>query len=99
PFSSLKFSKGRTAMLFSGIAARALVASAPGAGALVVGCEARWKRTKELITRATADTTKVTTSAILGERGALTGWTVDGCFHLFLRLSFSGAWGLPRLSL
>jgi hypothetical protein len=42
-------------MLFSGIAARAVVVAASGAGAVVLSGEARWKRIKELITRATAD--------------------------------------------
>src|SRR5947208_5770959 len=67
---------------------------------IAVDGDARWKKIKELITRAIVDTSKVTISAILGQRGALIGRTPtpDACF-LFLRLSFSGTCGLPRLSL
>src|SRR6266487_1749407 len=90
-FSLLKFSKGRTAMLFSAIAA-----SAPAADALVVVVGgARLKKIRELITRATADKSKATVSAILGHWSVL---TPGACFHLLL-LSFSGTWELPRLSL
>jgi len=34
----------------------------------------------------TADTSKVTTSAILGQRGKLIGRTADACFDLFSSL-------------
>src|SRR5205823_2887366 len=50
---------------------------------------------RELITRATADKSKATVSAILGHWSVL---TPGACFHLLL-LSFSGTWELPRLSL
>src|SRR5947199_10158955 len=87
-------------MLFSGIATRALAAGAPGTGALVAGSGARLKKIKELITRAIADTSKVTVSTILGHRGALIGRTLTpGGRFLFPRLSFSGICGLPRLAL
>src|SRR5438552_16875844 len=87
-------------MLFSGIATRALAAGAPGTGALVAGSGARLKKIKELITRAIADSSKVTVSTILGHRGALIGrkLTPGGRF-LFTRLSFSGLIVLRRLSL
>src|SRR5207247_8549845 len=82
-------------MLFSAIAA-----TAPAADALVVVVGgARLKKIRELITKATTDPRKAIVSAALGQRGALIEWTVDVCFHLFLRLSFSGTWELPRLSL
>jgi hypothetical protein len=86
-------------MLFSGIAARALVVAASGAGILVLSGKARWKRIKELIARAAADTTKVTTSANLGEPGDVIGRTAEVCFDPFPRLSLLGTCGLPRSSL
>jgi len=76
-------------MLFSGTGAAALPAVGPGMAGAVGGDEVRWKKINELITRATADTPTATKSRNLGDRGALTGWTVDVCFHLFARLSFS----------
>src|SRR6184192_1137353 len=95
--SSLRFSNGRTAMLFSGTRTVALLAVSSERGD-AVGDDARLKKIKELATRATADTTKATTSRGFGHRG-LTGRTPAGlCFHL-PRLSFSGTCGLPRLSL
>src|SRR5436309_10172781 len=95
--SSLRFSNGRTAMLFSGTRTVALLAVSSERGD-AVGDDARLKKIKELATRATADTTKATTSRGFGHRG-LTGRTTAGlCFHL-PRLSFSGTCGLPRLSL
>ena len=60
-------------MLFSGIAVTALVVAAWRAGTVVLNGEVRWKKIKELITTAMVATSKATTSAILGERGALTG--------------------------
>jgi hypothetical protein len=54
-------------MLFSGIAASAPAAFASGAGALVVGVGgARLKKISELITTATAHTTKAIASTTLG---------------------------------
>src|SRR5205809_7419560 len=88
-------------MLFSGIAASALRALAPGARALatVVG-GARLKKIRELITRATADTRKAIVSAALGQRGAVIGRTLTAEAGLLLpRRSVSGTCGLPRPSL
>src|SRR6266513_1179173 len=97
-FSSLKFSKGRTAMLFSGIGAGALVTIAPGAATAADDRDLGWKKINELTTSAIVDTSKATISTNLGERGALIGRTAPGaCFHL-LRLSFSGTCGLPTSS-
>src|SRR5882724_1267477 len=96
--SSLRFSNGRTAMLLSGTRTAALLAVSSERGD-AVGDDARLKKIKELATRATADTTKATTSRGFGHRGGLTGrTTADLCFHL-PRLSFSGTCGLPRPSL
>ena len=86
-------------MLFSGIGVGKAVAIASGSADVDDGADTRWKKISELMTRATADTSKVTTSAILGQRGKLIGRTADACFDLFPRLSFSGTCGLPRLSL
>src|SRR4029434_2168897 len=71
--SSLRFSKGSTAMLFSGIAANSLVTGLPGAGALVIDGDARLKKIKELTTRAIVDTSNAPISVNLGPRGALIG--------------------------
>src|SRR4029077_5191747 len=66
----------------------------------VILSDTRWKKVKELITIARAVTTKVSTSRDLGRRGGLAGRTLSSsCFHLLLRLSFSGTCGLPRFSL
>src|SRR6266487_3926712 len=98
-FSSLRFSNGRTAMLFSGTRTVALLAVSSERGDVVGGDDARLKKTKELAIRATAATTKATTSKGFGHRGGLTGRTKAGlCFHL-PRLSFSGTSRLPRPSL
>src|SRR5882724_8664723 len=92
--SSLRFSNGRTAMLFSGTRTVALLVVSSERGDAVGGDDARLKKIKELATRATADTTKATTSRGFGHRGGLTGrTTADLCFHL-PRLSFSGTCGL-----
>ncbi|PYL72944.1 MAG: hypothetical protein DMF26_15325 [Verrucomicrobia bacterium] len=79
-------------MLFSGIAASALRALAPGAAALVVVAGgARLKKIRELITRATADPRKAIVSAAFGQRGAVIGRTLTADAGLLLpRLSFSG---------
>src|SRR4029453_15624721 len=99
-FSPLKFSKGRTAMLFSGIKTVPLPA-VPSRGVHgVILSDTRWKNVKELIIIARAATTKASTSRDLGRRGRLSGRTMsDSCFQLLLRLSFSGTCGLPRFSL
>src|SRR5512132_4436846 len=83
-------------MLFSGIAA-----SAPATGPLVVVIGgARLKKIRELITTATADTTKAIESTTLGQRGAVIGRTLTADGGLLLpRRSFSGTCGLPRSSL
>ena len=60
-------------MLFSGIAASAVAAVTPGGGTEAVGGGARWKKIRELITRAIADTSKATIRTNLDEEGALTG--------------------------
>src|SRR6266487_3406474 len=97
--SSLRFSNGRTAMLFSGTRIVALLAVSSERDDVVGGDDARLKKTKELATRAPADTTKATISRGFGHRGGLTRRTKAGlCFHL-PRLSFSGTCGLPRPSL
>src|SRR4029077_14748010 len=82
----LRFANGSTAMLFSG--------EVDG----VILSDTRWKKVKELITIARAATTKANTSRDLSRRliGRITS---DSCFHLLLRLSFSGTCGLPRFSL
>src|SRR5882724_11520520 len=99
-FSSLKFSNGSTAMLFSGIKTVALLAVPSGGVDGVILSDTRWKKVKELITIARAATAKASTSRDLGRRGRLTGRTMsDSCFHLLLRLSLSGTCGLPRFSL
>src|SRR5216110_2172891 len=98
--SSLRFSKGRTAILFSGIKTAPLLAVSSGEVDGVILSDTRWKKVKELITIARAATTKASTNRDLGRRGRLTGRTMsDSCFHLLLRLSFSGTCGLPRFSL
>ena len=60
-------------MLFSGIGTAVLPAVATGALDFVCGGDARLKKIKELATRATAETTKATTSRSFGHRGGLTG--------------------------
>jgi hypothetical protein len=60
-------------MPFSGTGAAALPAVGPGMAGAVGGAEVRWKKIKELITRAMADTPTTAKSASLGERGALIG--------------------------
>src|SRR5260370_3031209 len=98
--SSLRFSNGRTATLFSGIKPVPLLAVPSGGVDGVILSDTRWKKVKELITIARAATTKPSTSRDLGHRGRLTGRTMsDSCFHLLLRLNFSGACELPRFSL
>src|SRR4029453_486469 len=86
-------------MLFSGIAARTSIAFAPGASSFVV-VGTRLRKISELITTATADTTKAVISTTLGQRGAVTGRTLTADAGLLLpRRSFSGTCGLPRPSL
>src|SRR5205823_13315146 len=86
--------KGRTAMLFSGIAASVLRALDTVVGG------ARFKKIRELITRATADTRKAVISTTLGNRGAVIGRTLLAEAGLLLpRRSLSGTCGLPRPSL
>src|SRR5204862_2216808 len=83
--SPLKFSKGRMAMLFSGIKTATLPAVPTGGVDEVILSDTRWKKVKELITTARAATTKVSTSRDLGRRGRLTGRTMsDSCSHLLL---------------
>src|SRR5438874_11300348 len=55
-------------MLFSGTGAAALPAVGPGMAGAVGGDEVRWKKIKELITRATADTPTAPKSRNLGDR-------------------------------
>src|SRR5206468_6223921 len=98
-FSSLRFSNGRTATLFSGIAASALAALVLGVDAMVARVGGRWKKINELISRATADTPTAANNRNFGDRGGpIERSASDACFHL-RRLSFSGTCGLPRLSL
>ena len=84
-------------MLFSGIKS----AVVPLAGTSAIRGDIGRRKIELLTANATTDTSKATMSAYLGQRGALTGLTLtpDACFHLLLRLSFSGSCGLPRLSL
>src|SRR5438552_17424162 len=99
-FSALKCSKGRTAILFSGIGAATLLAVAPGGADVIFGNVARWKRNDELITRAIIDASKTAVSTYLVQLRAPTGRTATAsCLHLRRRLSFSGICGLPRPSL
>src|SRR5437762_6303378 len=99
-FSALKFSKGRTAILFSGIGAATLLAVAPGGADVIFGNVARWKRNDELIKRAIVDASKTAVSTYLVQLRALSGRTATAsCLHLRRRLSFSGICGLPRPSL
>src|SRR6266550_2387945 len=91
--SSLRFSNGRMAMLFSGIETAPLLAVSSGGVDRVILSDTCWKKVKELITIARAATTKAITSRALGHRGRLTGRTTShSCFHLLLRLSFSDLW-------
>src|SRR5437762_3071959 len=88
-------------MLFSAIAVGQLVAVVSGRVDMIADGDARWKNIKELIAKATAETTKTAVSTYLGQRGVMSGrmLTPDVCFHLLPRLSLSGRCGLPRLSL
>src|SRR6266700_6308509 len=92
--SSLRFSNGSTAMLFSG---RNAAPAIPPEALCAIGGEPRRKRIEKPVAKAIADISKVAISANLGQRGALTGRIapVDACFHLLPRLSFSGRCGLP----
>src|SRR5215469_14819672 len=85
--SSLRFSKGRTAILFSGIDA-AVSVLAGGCGTTVAS-----RRKKIAIPKATADAIKAAVNNNVGQRGGRTA--TPFCFHL-LRLSFSGVCGLPK---
>ena len=60
-------------MLFSGIAAAKLVVFVSGRTDMAGGGAVRWEKINELITRATAETSKATMSAILGQRGEVIG--------------------------
>src|SRR5438876_205278 len=96
--SSLRFSKGRMATLFSGIGTGTLLVVA-GDMVDVIARDGLWKKIKELITKARAEPAKATNSSNFGNLSWVTGRTgAESCFHL-LRLSFSGRRGLPRLSL
>ena len=86
-------------MLFWGIAVGWLVFVASGCVDLVGDSDVRWKKIKELITTATADTSKVAISATLGQREEVMDQSADACFDISSLLTFSGARGLPRLSL
>src|SRR4029453_11988215 len=87
-------------MFFSGLKTAPLLAIPSGGVDGIILSETRWKKVKELISKARAATTKPSTSRDLGRRGRLTGRTMShSCFHLVLRLSFSGTCGLPRFSL
>src|SRR6266487_3349957 len=93
--SSLRFSKGKTAIDFSGIVT-GLASEGPRLG--------EWTRQRRKIekptAKAAADKSKATTSTDFGQRGALIGRIgAPACFHLFPRLSLSGRAGLPRPSL
>src|SRR5260370_30619029 len=97
-FSSLRFSKGRTATLFSGMGTGTLLVAA-GDMVDVISRDGLWKKIKELIIRARAEPAKATESRNFGNRGWLTGRTgAESCFHL-RRLRFLGTSGLPRPSL
>src|SRR5260370_7869273 len=87
--SSLRFSNGRTATLFSGIKTVPLLAVPSGGVDGVILSDTRWKKVKELITIARAATTKPSTSRDLGDQGSLTGRTISHPpFPLLLRLTF-----------
>src|SRR6476469_2495571 len=90
--SSLRFSNGNTAMLFSGTKVAGLERSV---------IDPRRKKRKKLMAKARADRSKVRNSNDFGHRGALIGRTDPSvvCFHLLPRLSFSGRAELPRPSL
>ena len=60
-------------MLFSGMGVSALLAVGPGAADVTGVSDVRWKKIKELTTRAIVDASKATISTNLGERGALIG--------------------------
>jgi hypothetical protein len=87
-------------MLFSGKADATAVAIAVALGeaGVVVG-DARWKKVKELITKAKAATTNAAAIRSFGHRGALIWRTASDSFFRPLRFSLSGTCGLPRLSL
>src|SRR5258708_28638778 len=81
-FSSLRFSNGSTAMLFSGIKTVPLLAvSSGGVDGVILG-DTRCKKVKELITIARVQTTKVSTSRDLHHQCRLTGRNKSAfCFH------------------
>src|SRR5207244_9878022 len=92
--SSLRFSNGSTAMLFSAIGSPTSAAF-PEEECATAGEPRRYK-TEKLIAKATAETSKIAVSTYLGQPGVMTGRTLtpDVCFHLLLRLSLSGRCGL-----
>src|SRR6266480_1308222 len=93
--SSLRFSKGKTAIDFSGIAA-GLASEDPRLGE---GTRQR-RKIEKLTARTAANKSKAITSTDFGQRAALIGRIgAPACFHLFPRLSLSGRAGLPRPSL
>src|SRR5258708_12382699 len=71
-FSSLRFSNGSTAMLFSGIKTVPLLAVPSGGVDRVILGDTRWKKVKELITIARVATTKVRTTRDLAHPPRLT---------------------------
>src|ERR1700719_4348417 len=89
--SSLRFSNGSTAILFSGTKVAGLLdwITAP-----------RRKKIENVTAKVTADKSTTTTRTHCGQRGVPTGRTgADICFHLIPRFNFCGKFGLPRLSL
>src|SRR6266487_2028002 len=93
--SSLRFSKGKAGIDFSGIAA-GLASEDPRLGA---GTRQRRKIDKPTA-KAAADKSKATTSTDFSQRAALIGRIgPPACFHLRLGLSLSGRAGLPSPSL
>src|SRR5262245_1168132 len=85
-------------MLFSGVGAAA-PATPPETLCAIAG-HPRRKRIQKPVAKAKANTSEAAISANFGHQGPLIGRSapVDACFH-FLRLSFSGRCGLPRVSL
>src|SRR5205807_7490992 len=96
-FSSLRFSNGKTAILFSGIGEAMLSSES----VRVTFGDPRRKKIEKLTANAKADKSKATMSVRFGQTGGLIGRTVAlvVCFHLFPCLSFPGRAELPRPSL
>src|SRR5205809_4453068 len=90
--SSLRFSNGSTAILFSGIE----TATLPSADTCLMLGDSRRRKIETVIANATAETSEAAVSRNFGDQGGLTGrGEAAFCFHL-RRLSLSGICELPR---